>query len=356
MPAADGVDPFTARLMAPVPGRRARGWRTQGCVPFTACTHDTCAHTPTPAQPNPPGLKLSLSRLELVGFPIAAPGGGAPPLWPGRLLLTLGSELALTDVRLVVGTQEEFGRVLAFFGGEAGRNTMFWTVGGGVARASALRFGRPARCGMMSGGWSGQGSRRRAQSERARLAHSLDSTPHSKNPRPRNRQQDNSTFIHIHQWSDGRTTLSSVGVLLRVPDGTPNPLNLPAPLVRNCLVAATNVTLLPSLLLHAAVTTQQPLLVYVTTNVSLGAHPPLPAIGVAVRRPVVFVGLQSQITSVDFGMVVNQLNETDSPWSNITLVGLVLENLAPGDAVTSAVAAPFSIAISNNVWAAYYNR
>lgn len=142
-----------------------------------------------------------------------------------------------------------------------------------------------------------------------------------------------------------------MGVLLAAP-GLP-PAAVPA--VTNCLTFATNTTLLPALLTAAAVATPAPLLVYLTSNVTLGAHPVLPASGVAIRRPVVFVGLQSLITSIDFEMVVNQLNAS-AQHSNTTFVGLALENLAPGDGVTSAVAAPFSIAVVNNVWAVYYNR
>lgn len=166
--------------------------------------------------------------------------------------------------------------------------------------------------------------------------------------------QDNATVLYVHQWKDTRTQLAAVALLLQAPAQAPNSLNLPSPLVKNSLVAGTNRTLLPFLLMNAAITTPQPLLVFITTNVSLGAHPPLPVTGIAINRPVVFIGLQSLVTSIDFEMVVNQLNAT-SKYSNITVVGLVLENLAPGDAETSAVASPFSIAISNNLWAAFYN-
>lgn len=143
---------------------------------------------------------------------------------------------------------------------------------------------------------------------------------------------------------------------MQAPAQLSNPLQLPPPLVKNCLVTATNSTLVPSLIANAAAVTPQPLLVYITTNVSIGAFPSLPATGVPINRPVVFVGLQSLVTSIDFQMVVNQLNATGSQYSNVTFVGLALENLAPGDATTSTVAAPFSIAISNNVWAVFYNR
>jgi hypothetical protein len=169
--------------------------------------------------------------------------------------------------------------------------------------------------------------------------------------------QDNATFIHIHKWTNDRNGwLHSVGVLLAAPPGTPDPLELPPPLVANAVLAATNATLVPALTLHAGALSRAPLLVYVASNVSLGLAPPLPASGVVVRRPLVIVGLQSLVTSVDLGMVVNQLNETGSPYSNVTFVGLALENCAPGDAGSAIVAGPFSIAISNNLWAASYNR
>jgi hypothetical protein len=169
--------------------------------------------------------------------------------------------------------------------------------------------------------------------------------------------QDNTNFFHIQHWSDAHTQLKSVGVLLATPGpGPPGAVQLNLPYVKNCLFAMTNVSLLSALIPHAAVATPLPLLVYLASNVSLGMHPPLPAQGVLIKRPVVFVGLLSVITSIDFEMVVNQLNVTGSPYSNTTFVGLVLENLAPGDVVTSAVASPLSIAITNNLWAVYFNR
>lgn len=164
--------------------------------------------------------------------------------------------------------------------------------------------------------------------------------------------------MHVAQYTspDGRTQLRSVGVLLAAPPGAPNPAHLPPPLVRNAVPAATNATLVPALLALANASTAAPLLVYVSANVSLGASPPLPPGGVLVRRPLVLVGLASAVTSINLQMVVNQLNETGSPHSNVTFLGVFLENLAPGDIATSGVATPFSIAVANNVWAAYYNR
>lgn len=173
--------------------------------------------------------------------------------------------------------------------------------------------------------------------------------------------QDNTNLLHIEQWSDGKTHLRSVGILLAAP-GAAGPADQlqgnadSAPVIKNSLWATTNTTLLPALLLHAAVSTPVPLLVYITSNATIGMRPRLPASGVVIRRPVVFVGMVSLPTSINFEMVVNQLNASSSMFANVTFVSLVLENLAPGDSVSSAMAAPFSIAITNNVWAVYYNR
>jgi hypothetical protein len=68
-----------------------------------------------------------------------------------------------------------------------------------------------------------------------------------------------------------------------------------------------NRTLVPTLLRDAGVRTAQPLLVRITTNVTLG--PGLNS-SIPIRRPVLLMGLASAVTSVDFGMVVSQLNVT----------------------------------------------
>lgn len=44
------------------------------------------------------------------------------------------------------------------------------------------------------------------------------------------------------------------------------------------------------------------------------------------------------------------------PQSNITFDSLVLENMAPGDAVSAEIAKPASLAAPANDWALYFNR
>jgi hypothetical protein len=68
-----------------------------------------------------------------------------------------------------------------------------------------------------------------------------------------------------------------------------------------------NATLVRTLLRDASIATPQPLLVRITSNVTLG--PGLNG-SLPIRRPVLLLGLASVPTSVDFGMVVNQLNVT----------------------------------------------
>ena len=76
----------------------------------------------------------------------------------------------------------------------------------------------------------------------------------------------------------------------------------------------------------------------------------------AVKRPVYIIGLVTRPTSVDLGMVVNQLDLTGSQNGIVTFVSMVLENLAPGDLVSALLAPPFSILVANNIWSVCFNR
>ncbi|KAI8470186.1 MAG: hypothetical protein J3K34DRAFT_521543 [Monoraphidium minutum] len=253
------------------------------------------------------GARLDLARVTLSGFAPAPPGAPAPLLWPAGLLpggagagVAPGAALRMTDCAVITDDRAAFAALVAFFsrgpptGPDRDEPVYYWT--------------------------------------------------------------DNATFLHIHDYSapDGRAALLSVAVLLRPPP--PPAGGAPPPPPPGALLGVTNATLVPLLLAHARADTAAPLLVYLASNVSLGSHPRLPARGVPVRRPLVIVGLQSLVTSIDLEMQVNQLNEAAGRRANVTFAGVVLENLAPGDAATSVVASPFSIAVVNNVWAAYYNR
>jgi hypothetical protein len=145
--------------------------------------------------------------------------------------------------------------------------------------------------------------------------------------------QDNSSVLNVPYWSDNSTEVFSL-TFVSGPCNFRNAESYPwadslqrFPSIPGCnLRTATNKNLAQVLLRDAANATSQPLLLRVVANVTLG-----PGINqsIPIRRPVVLLGMVSAPTSVDLGMVVNQLNVT-LPFGKITWQSLVLENLAPG--------------------------
>jgi hypothetical protein len=145
--------------------------------------------------------------------------------------------------------------------------------------------------------------------------------------------QDGKSFLHIPSWSNNNTELLAVTLgagpcqaATAERSGTPQePFDWQPALGCN-LVAADNATLVPMLLANASMRTSEPLLIRITTNVTLGRNI---RGSVPIRRPVILLGMASALTSVDLEMVVNQLNVTP-PTGTLVWQGLVLENLAPG--------------------------
>eukprot|EP00775_Hariotina_reticulata_P008079 gene8079-8273_t len=135
---------------------------------------------------------------------------------------------------------------------------------------------------------------------------------------------DNTSFLHISEWDTPSTRLRSVTLI----------------------GPACNIS-------SIAVIPGQDTAASVVSNVSLGQG--LQPGAIDIRRPLLVMGLHSQPTSIDFGMVVNQLNVT-APHSAIYWEAVVLENAAPGDAISSVIAPPSSAAMSTNIWAMYCNR
>ncbi|KAF8060546.1 RPL6 [Scenedesmus sp. PABB004] len=242
------------------------------------------------------GFSLSLRRLVLEGAALAPP----PAPWPLGMFDALGGNLSMSDVRLVVGAAD-----LATYAD--------WFQG---------------------------------------------------NVDPVHFHTDDASFLQIAGWQDGRTQLHSVtlvsgacapgggrggaaAALAVAAPGSPPP---PA----GCNVRTVdNATLVPTLLRAAGVATPEPLLMLITSNATLG--PGLGPGAVPVARPVVLAGLYSVPTSVDLGMVVNQLNVT-APHSKVFWQSLLLENAGPGDATSSVMAPPYSAAVSANIYAVYCNR
>jgi hypothetical protein len=63
----------------------------------------------------------------LVGFQVSAPDAGLPQpvLWPAGLTSGSGEYLNMTDVRVIVSSQDLFNKYLEFF---SSQNTLLWTV------------------------------------------------------------------------------------------------------------------------------------------------------------------------------------------------------------------------------------
>lgn len=150
--------------------------------------------------------------------------------------------------------------------------------------------------------------------------------------------QDERSFLQIAYLNYSNTAARSVTLLAGPcrPNSTDAYAHPAAPLtagaaaaaVGGCAVRAVdNSTLVPTLRRDAAVATLQPLLVIITSNVSLGAG--LYPGSISILRPVVIAGLRTRPTSVDLGMVVNQINVT-APTAMLRWQSVIFENAAPG--------------------------
>lgn len=147
-------------------------------------------------------------------------------------------------------------------------------------------------------------------------------------------------MLNVPYWSDNTTEVFSL-TLLSGPCNIKDADTLPwkgslvqFPTIPGCSMrSADNKTLVQTLLRDAANATTQPLMIRIVANVTLG---PGISQSIPIRRPIIFLGLVSAPTSIDMGMVVNQLNVT-LPYGEITWQSLVLENLAPGMFLQRAV-------------------
>ena len=73
--------------------------------------------------------------------------------------------------------------------------------------------------------------------------------------------------------------------------------------------------------------------------------------------PLLLLGKRSSL-SLNLLLLILQVNQLRlmAPTSNLTSDWLVLENLAPGDAVSAEIARPLGISSAGNVWSLYYDR
>lgn len=141
---------------------------------------------------------------------------------------------------------------------------------------------------------------------------------------------DGKSFLHIAAWQGRKVSAHSVTLLSGGCLVTPaaeyadfaGALAAAGPDGCNAR-SATNATLIPTLRADGSLRTPAPLLVLVSTNVSLGFG--LKPGSIAIHRPVFMAGLYSVPTSVDMYMVVNQLNAT-SQYAKMHFLSLFIEN------------------------------
>lgn len=160
--------------------------------------------------------------------------------------------------------------------------------------------------------------------------------------------------MHVPYWSDETTTAVNVGLLLAVTGQSPSALAGMQPLSgRNFVLAADSTTLLSVMQSGAAVRTSVPFLMYLSSNVSFSSAL-LKVRVLPVNRPLLVVGLSMDNTSIDLGMEVNTLQL--GPQGSISFSSVILENLAPGDARSAALAGPYEVAMAYYVWAVAFDR
>jgi hypothetical protein len=142
--------------------------------------------------------------------------------------------------------------------------------------------------------------------------------------------QDHASFLHVNSWFNAHTTWQSVGLL--VADSLEDALATSIPPaaggskaaagrrlagtaaqaadaagMRNYVLAVDNSSAVPQMVARCGIATPVPVLLYVTSNLTL-SKPPVPAAGIDVLRPLVLVGLAGSKVSLDFAMQVNQVS------------------------------------------------
>jgi hypothetical protein len=163
----------------------------------------------------------------------------------------------------------------------------------------------------------------------------------------------------LHLWQSGQ--LAAAAAAAGVADVSNSSNTKSSSCSSNMLVSgtrssyvATNSSLVPILITAGSVSTPQPCLIYVASNITLGPTA-VPSEGIAVNRPLYIVGLSSSNTSVDFQMMPNQMR-LHEPHSNVTLDFIVMENLGYGNEDTVKLAGGIDVHITANVFAVLYNR
>jgi hypothetical protein len=154
------------------------------------------------------------------------------------------------------------------------------------------------------------------------------------------------------RFADSSSSSNSSGLAL--PTTTPDEA-LPAV---NYLLGVDNSSFVPSLLRYGSINSPRPFLVLLSSNITWGRHPLIhdsPDSFMELNRPVVILGQHGHLTALDLGMVPNVVHLTGT-YSNTTLHGVALENLAFGDRQSGSQVAGLSIMNPFNIWIFYWSR
>jgi hypothetical protein len=182
--------------------------------------------------------------------------------------------------------------------------------------------------------------------------------------------QDYVSYVYVNSYSTAGFSCRGCGLFLQF-EGSQGPSEAPDHTLQgtNYLLGVSNVTFVPSLLKYATIDTVRPLFVLLSANVSWGQHPlmQLPqqqqqqqggaaaTAALAVGRPLVVAGQQGIRTSVDLGMAVNKVSLAGQH-ANLTLDGIILENLAYGDRQSGNQLSGLSLVNTFNIWFFYWDR
>jgi hypothetical protein len=174
--------------------------------------------------------------------------------------------------------------------------------------------------------------------------------------------QDYVSYVYINSYSSAGFSCRGCGLFLQF-QGAQGPSEAPDDTLQgtNYLLGVNNATFVPALLKYATIDTVRPLFVLLSSNISWGQHPLMQqsaaanAAALAVGRPLVLAGQQGKETYLDFGMAVNKVSLAGAH-ANVTLDGVIVENLAYGDRQSGNQLSGLSLINTFNMWFFYWDR
>ncbi|KAF8057640.1 HT1 [Scenedesmus sp. PABB004] len=162
---------------------------------------------------------------------------------------------------------------------------------------------------------------------------------------------DYSSFAYVAALSSEGLACRGCGVFLEFGGAPPGPTASPnggAPGV-NYALGVTQAGFGDLLSRYATLESARPFLVLLGSNVTWGGAP------LALGRPLVLVGQAGRLTSVDLGMRANQVSLA-AAHANLTMDGLVVENLGYGDRQSGNLLSGLSLVNTFNLWFFLWDR